>query len=237
MSALAALVGLMVRTTATRGRIIGLASLGLVAVVVAGAVGASDPTDVVQTGAELIDGFGLSVLAPVVVLVFATATLGDPIEDGTLVYLWLRPVPRATLALAAALATLIVSLPLVVVPLGIAAALTGAGDGLVLGTIAASAVVVIGYTGIFVALGSWLRRALAWGIVYVLIWEGFIARASDGTARLAVRSYGRSLIAAIADVELELGTIAPATAVVVPLLVGGLGLVATTVRLRRGDVA
>lgn len=237
MTPLVALVGLMVRTTATRGRIALLAALGLVAVVVGLAVGASDPTDPVQTGAELVDGFGLSVLAPVVVLVFATAALGDPIDDGTLVYLWLRPLPRSTLAIAAGLATLVVALPLVVVPLAVTAAVTGGGDDLVLGTVAASAVVVVAYTGVFVATGAWLRRALAWGIVYVLIWEGFIARASEGTARLAVRSYGRSLVAAIADVELELGTIAPAVAVVVPLLVAGAGLAVTTVRLRRGDVA
>jgi ABC-2 type transport system permease protein len=227
----------MVHTTATRGRVVSLAALGLVAVVVGAAVGAADPTNPVQTGAELVDGFGLSVLAPVVVLVFATAALGDPIDDGTLVYLWLRPIPRSTLALAAATATAIVALPLVVVPLALTAAATGGGDELVLGTVAASVVVVVAYTGLFVAAGSWLRRALAWGIVYVLIWEGFIARASEGTARLAVRSYGRSLVAEIADVDLELGTIGAGAAVVVPVVVAGLGLAATVVRLRRGDVA
>ena len=41
-----------------------------------------------------MDSYGLSLLIPVVALVFASAALGYLAEDGTLVYLWLRPLAR-----------------------------------------------------------------------------------------------------------------------------------------------
>src|SRR5262245_14642643 len=78
----------------TRGRIIVLGLLGIVGVIVGIAVGSADVTDRAQAAADLVNGFGLTVYVPVVTLVFASAALGDPAEDGSLVYLWLRPVAR-----------------------------------------------------------------------------------------------------------------------------------------------
>ena len=66
-------------------------------------------------------------------LVFASAALGDVAEDGTLVYLWLRPYPRWQLAVAAFAASVTVVVPVAVLPLVIAAALTGEGGRLVAG--------------------------------------------------------------------------------------------------------
>ena len=59
---------------------------------------------------------------PVTTLVFAAASLGDFREDGTLVYLWLRPVPRWQIIAAALGASITVTLPLVLVPLVVARA-------------------------------------------------------------------------------------------------------------------
>jgi len=235
--ALGPLVGLLTRTTATRGRVLGLAGLGLVGVVVAAIVGHTDPSDPLLTGARFIDGFGLSVLAPIVVLVFATAGLGDPIDDGTLVYLWFRPRPRWTLAAAAVISATMVSLPLVVVPLVVAAALTGGGDELVAATAVAAVVAVVAYAGLFVALGAWVRRALSWGVAYVLIWEGFIARAGGGANRLSVRGYSRSVLASITGLDLSLADAGVPLALAVAAGVAVAGVGATALRLRRGDVA
>ena len=88
---------------ATKGRIIGLGLLGLVAVLLGFAIGASDQADPLEDGVRMVNTFGLSLFVPVVTLVFASATLGDPNEDGTLVYLYLRPVAVVVPLLVAAL--------------------------------------------------------------------------------------------------------------------------------------
>ena len=57
-----------------------------------------------------------------------------------------------------------------------------------------------------------------WGLLYILIWEGFVAQANASAARLAIRSYTRSLLAETADVYLRLADIAVAAAWLVPLV-------------------
>lgn len=225
-------------SVATRGRLALLLALGAIAVLLGLAIGMSDVIRPTQSAADLVNGYGLSVLVPVVSLVFASAALGDMSEDSTLVYLWLRPVPRETIAAAATLAATTVSLPVVTVPLGLAAALASGGDGgVVVGTVLAAAVCCLAYSGLFTALGLRVKRALAWGITYMLIWEGFVARAGTGSARLSVQAYGRSILAEAGDVELRLASIDPVAAAVIPVLVAMVGVALTTRFLHRRDVA
>ena len=113
---------LLLRQLVTRGRVLALLAVGLAVAAVAWAVGASDEvTDPLDASVGVIAGLGLTVLVPIVSLVFATAALGDAREDGTLVYLWLRPIDRWPVVVGAWLAALTVSLPLTLGPLALAA--------------------------------------------------------------------------------------------------------------------
>jgi ABC-2 type transport system permease protein len=232
-----ALYSTMMRTLVTRGRIAMLGSLGALAILLGAAIGAADDFDRVNQAADFVNIFGLSLLTPIVALVFASASLGDPSDDATLVYLWLRPVPRSRIVLAAVLASLSVAAPLTVVPLVIAAALASGDGGVVVGTALAASVGVVAYCSLFVWLGLRVRRALVWGLAYILLWEGFVANAGETAAKLAVRAYSRSILARLGDVDLRLGDITLAAAVVVPLLVAVAAVVLASRRLSRQDVA
>jgi ABC-2 type transport system permease protein len=231
-----ALYRLMLRNQLTRTRILGLLALGAVGVVTGLAVGASDLVDHRLAGARFVDTFGLALLAPVATLVFASATLGDPNEDGTLLYLWLRPVPRSRVIAAAFLSSVTVTVPIVVGPLLVAAAATGAGPELVRATALAATASVVAYSAVFVALGLRVKRALMWGLLYIFIWEGFVAQANTSAARLAIRSYTRSILAQVGDVYLRLATVDLQAAWIVPLVVVALALVYATFRLTRQEV-
>jgi ABC-2 type transport system permease protein len=228
---------LLLRTQVTRARVLALLALGVVGIVVAFAIGASDPFLPVRAGGRFVNTFGLSLLVPVTALVFAAAALGDPSEDGTLVYLWLRPVARWRLVLAAFTSSFTVAWPIVVVPLTVAAWATGGGGRLAVGTAAAATLALVAYTGVFCALGLRVRRSLVWGLLYIFIWEGFIATANDTAARLAIRSYARSVLAGIAEVDLRFSAISSPWRWLVPLLVAALALGYATRRLHRQDVA
>ena len=221
----------------TRARIVGLAALGLLAVVVGFAIGAAGPAAPTEAGTDLVNAYGLSIVAPVVTLVVASATLGDCIEDNTLVYVWLRPISRALIAASAGTASFLTAAPTVVVPLAAAAALTGGGGDLVLATVAAGTLAVLGYLGLFVLLGLVSKRPLVWGVLYILIWEGFIARAGTASSQFSIQYYARSALAELSGVGLSLGDAPLAAAILAPLgaLVLGLGL--ATVRLRHLSVA
>jgi ABC-2 type transport system permease protein len=228
---------LLLRSQVTRARVLALLAVGAVGIVVGAAIGAADPIDAARTGARFVNGFGLSLLVPVTALVFSSAALGDPSEDGTLVYLWLRPVRRSRIVVAAAASSFTVCWPLVVVPLSVAAWATGGGTALVVGTVVAATVSLVAYVGLFCALGLRVKRALVWGLLYIFIWEGFIATANDTAARLAVRTYSRSVLSDLADVTLRFSAISSPYRWVVPLLVAVGALAYASWRLRRQDVA
>jgi ABC-2 type transport system permease protein len=231
-----AIFRLVLRTQLTKGRAAALGSVAVIGILLAVAVRGLDPFTRPDHAYDLVQAYGLSLLVPLTSLVFAAATLGDPAEDGTLVYLWRRPLPRWHLALASFAAALCISVPFAVVPTAVAAAVTGAGRGIVVGAALASLVAVVAYSGLFLALGLVVRRALIWGLAYVLIWEGFVARSGTGPARLSVLVYARSLLASHAGHKPPLLASSLPVAVAVPVLVGLAAVGLTAWLLQRLDV-
>lgn len=230
--------GIVLRQLVTRGRLVALAVVGLAVAAISLAVGASDTRrDPVEAGVRLIADLGFTTLVPIVALVFASAALGDQREDGTLVYLWLRPMDRWPIVVGAWGAAVTLSLPLTLVPLTASAVLVDGGDPLIGATVAAGAVGVLAYSALFVLLGLLLRNSIVWGLGYILIWEGIVAAFGSFAAKLAVRGYTRSILTSLTDVDLELGDLPLAGGVVVPLVAGAAALVAAAVRLRRMDIA
>ena len=85
---------MFVRSLLRRGRLIALVALGAVGIIIGFAIGASSTADGIDDGTVMITTYGLAVVVPVTTLLLAASVLGDPNEDGTLVYLWLRPIAR-----------------------------------------------------------------------------------------------------------------------------------------------
>lgn len=228
---------MLVRGLVTRGRLAALGLLGVTGVIVALSIGLSDPFDPVRAGTDFVNGFGLSVYAPVTALVFASAALGDPVEDQSFVHMWLRPIARWRIAVAAYAAAFTVALPFVLVTLLLSAACIGGGSKLLVGTLESCVIAVVAYTGIFVFVGLRARRALVWGLAYILLWEGFVAAAGRNATRLAVRAYTRTLLADATGRSLKLATISIGAAVIVPVVVAIAAFGLTTWRLSRMEVA
>lgn len=230
--------GLLLRQLVTRGRVLALLAVGAVVAIVAAAIGAADDIDdPVEAAVAVIAGLGFTAVVPVVSLVFAAAALGDAREDGTLVYLWLRPIDRWPVVVGAWLAATTVSLPLTVVPLTVAAALSGGGGTLIGATALATVVGVVAYTAVFTLLALSVKNPIVWGLGYVLIWEGIISGFASSAANLAIAGYVRSIIVGMTGVELELGDKPVAVGVAVPLVVAGAALALASRRLHSMDVA
>jgi ABC-2 type transport system permease protein len=224
----------VLRQLTSRSRIIGLSLLALVAPISAFALGSSDPS--LDDAVRLIAGVGLGLVLPVVSLVFAGAAIGDLRDDKTLVYLWLRPMDRWPIVLGAALAAGTLAAPITIVPIVLAAILTGAGNGIVAGTLLATVVGLVAYVAVFTLFGVWLKRFIVWGLAYILIWEGFIAQAGAGVARIALRKYTRSILVDRTGADLDLADFSLATAVITPVVVALLAIAVAAWRLANQDV-
>ena len=214
-------------------RIVGIGALGGLAILL-GMITRGDD-DPLRATTEVAVGYGLGIVVPLATVWLATSTMSDLVDDRLLVYLWLKPVPRWQLPAAAILATVTVVVPLVAVPL--AATVLVAGTSELLGAVLlAAALAVSAYAALFVAAGLWLRRALWWSLLYVLVWENGLARAIDGAARLSIASYAQSLVADAADVALAYADRRPlASLLVLPAIVLA-GFALATIRYRRAEV-
>ncbi len=211
---------------------VALGAVGLVVRLRADAGGVPDEQVV-----TLLTVLVLTLYAPLMSLVQAAAVVGDLRDDGTLVYLWLRPVPRWKLALAATLAVFVRSAPLAVRAAVVLAVTAGAGPMVVVAAAYAAGVACLGYAGLFAFLGLAVRRALVWGLVYVVMWEGVVAALGALPAKLAVSTYSASLLTTLTDTPTPAQGVGLAWAWAGPVLFAVVATAAARWRLVRGEVA
>jgi ABC-2 type transport system permease protein len=230
---LIALYRLLLRTQVTLPRLLGIGALGALSVLLGVFARADD--DSAQAAADAVSAYGLGILVPLASLWFGASAIGDLVEDRLLVYLWLKPVPRWQLPAAAVLATTTLVLPLTAVPLMVSALVAGAGDMAWTALLAAS-LAAVAYAGLFVAAGLWFRRAVWWGLAFILIWENFVGRSVEGTSRFTVIGWSSSVLGLADGIEVRPEAGSAAAGLVVLPVIAVAGWLAATWRYRRADI-
>lgn len=229
MKIIFAMVKRMIPAVATRGRLLSMAVVGAIGIAI-GIVLRQAELEVADLD-QYVASFGFTIFVPLVALVISTATLGSLREDKTLIYLWLRPIGRWMIAASAVIAGLIVLLPLTLIPMGVIGAISGEADS-VLGALGGSMVGLISYLFVFTMLGLFTQRALAWGLLYVLVWEGVVAGFSQGAGQLAIRTYARAAMTHISGSEVIVDPPSGVTVVIVTVAVAVVTFAVTTWRLQ-----
>ncbi|MEU8260044.1 ABC transporter permease [Micromonospora sp. NPDC048999] len=189
-----------------------------------------------QWGPPVLVGLGLAVVLPVVALIVGTGVLGAEIDDGTVVHILTKPLPRWQIVLPKLAVATGVSAATVAVPLYVAGVLA---DSVRLGLAlaAASALGALAYSALFLALSLLTRRPVLLGLVYVLIWEGLLGRFVDGTKVLSIQQWVIALADRMGPTELLGTTVSVPVAVVMTVLVA-IGSTALAIdRLRSFSVA
>ena len=176
-------------------------------------------------------------IIPIFCVSNATNAFGSAVNNDTLIYPWLRPVPRWQLALGftAAVWTLMLSAvavsSLILIPFG-------APLELVLGLLVSGSLAVIAYSAVFTALGVRFKRASSIGLVYVVLIDTFLSLFNQAMARISIRNYSNGVFSAIVDdAEPARFAVGLAPSLLVLALITALGLALTVVLLKRADVA
>lgn len=150
----------------------------------------------------------LQTLTLLIPLLYATSLLRNELEEGTLVYLVTRPIPKPLLLLAKYVAAVAFSSAVLIVGLvAFYAAFLVFGPALgefaygerLLHFMAAGVLGVVGYGAIFTLVGLISRRALIWGIAYGFLSEFVLTSIPAVVKKLTVMHYLRSI--ALADLR------------------------------------
>ena len=218
----ATLVEITLRGLLNRRRTLLLVLLGFLVVLVAGLYRLADQSQAEAAGftAALLGNVGLGVLVPLVAVIVGTAALGSELEEGTIVYLLARPVPRWRIVLVKVSVAWLVVTALVAVPMLVAGILAHPSDpGTAIGYAGASAVAALEYTSVFLALSLVTSRALIIGLAYVVIWEGVVASLFAGTRILSIRQHALAVADALAGDGVVPAELEPGIAVVMVAVV------------------
>lgn len=188
------IAALTLRQLLARGRtiLLGLVALLPILLAVVYRIGSEDTDQQEWVAQVLFDGLIVTILLPLLALVYGTAALGAEIEDGTAVYLLAKPVSRAKIIIGKLLAAWALTALTVLVSALVAGVigLQGVpGYGLLLGFGVALVAGSLVYSALFLMLSVVTSRALIAGLVYVFIWEGLINGLFAGTRLLSVRHY------------------------------------------------
>jgi ABC-2 type transport system permease protein len=227
------LISLTFRALLNRRRTLLLGLVGALIVVVAAVfrLGTPSEAEALDFTGRLLANFGVAVLLPLVSVIVGTAALGSELDDGTIVYLLAKPVPRATIVLVKLAVAWAVSCLLVAVPILLAGLVgTGGDPGLGIGYGLAAVVGALEYTAVFLALSLLTSRALVIGLAYVVVWEGVVAGLFAGTRIVSVRQH----VLAVADAFSGEGGVASELAFGTALAIGAAVIIgATALAVRR----
>ncbi len=177
-------------------------------------------------------------ILPLVVLAIASVAFANEVEDRTLANLTLSPLPRWQIVLPKLLAAVTVAGPFIAGSAFLTTYLAFNGDLTATLAVTVSAFVgVLMYSSVFVWLGLMTTRAIGFGLLYIVLWEGFFGGFVAGVRYFSIRHYSIALMhglderrfAATANLSFEAAIV---TSVVV--IVGFLLLAVR--RLRRMDV-
>ena len=193
---------------------------------------------------HVLGTFGFSVLLPLTALIIGTSVLGAEIDDGSIVHLLATPVRRSSVVVTKFVIATGLTMVFAAIPELIAALIAGGGSipdtagkvpgpvgftaistgkfalGLFVGALAVSVI----YNAIFVMVSVATTRAIAVGLLYVLVWETLLSNFVSGVRLLSVSHYGLSIANGfVNDPELQAG-LTVATSVVMGVIVTGLAL-------------
>jgi ABC-2 type transport system permease protein len=180
---------------------------------------------------HVLGTFGFSVLLPLTALIIGCSVLGAEIDDGSIIHLLATPVRRSSVIVTKFFVAAVLTMIFAAIPELIAALISGGGytapvfkptlagpsilvtpatlinnADFAIGLFVGALVGAVIYNAIFVMVSAATTRAIAVGLLYVLIWEVLLSNFVSGARLLSVSHYSLGIANGIAhDSSLDAG--------------------------------
>lgn len=187
--------------------------------------------------------FGFTVLLPLTALIIGTSVLGAEIDDGSIIHLLATPVRRLSVIITKFSVSTVLTMIFAAIPELIAALISGGGSsadqvtirpngppnvipgvpisdakfaiGLFVGALVGSVI----YNAVFIMVSVATTRAIAVGLLYVLIWESLLSNFVSGARLLSISHYSLGIANGfVHDVSLN-ASLTVATSIVMGVIV------------------
>ncbi|MFJ8667868.1 ABC transporter permease [Streptomyces sp. NPDC093600] len=143
-----------------------------------------------QIAADVLGGFALATMVPLIGVIAGTGAIGPEIDDGSIVYLLSKPVKRPTIIFTKLIVAIAVTMVFSAVPTFVAGMiLNGNGQQVAVAYTVAALVASIAYSALFLLLGTVSRHAVVIGLVYALVWEALFGSLISGAKTLSVQQW------------------------------------------------
>ena len=183
----------------------------------------------------------LGTLLPLAAVLFGTNAFGGDVDDGTLVYLLVKPLPRWRVVLSKYVVAVVSTLVVIVTGIVLSWALLRSPElppNMVSSFATGALVGSVLYCALFVAMGIATKRALVVGLFYVIALEAVLSRNLDGVRSFSIREFVVTTAERMSDSTLMLQAIVtPTTAWTMGTLIFVGGLVFAMWKLNRYEMA
>ncbi|MBT2210429.1 ABC transporter permease [Actinomadura sp. NEAU-AAG7] len=201
-----------------RRRALLLLALPLVLLVLAAVLRYTGNNDL-DISADVLQKFGLATLLPLLALIAGTGVIGPEIDDGQIMYVLTKPIPRQVVVLTKLAVAIVLVAVFAVVPTLLAGmVLTGSTAGMAPAFTAGVLVGGVTYSAVFVALAVASRNAVTIGLLYALVWESLLGNFAPGAKSASIQQWALSVTDAMTSATPVKSTVD--LAVAVPLLIG-----------------
>jgi ABC-2 type transport system permease protein len=154
--------------------------------------------DDLDVSSDILQTFGLATLLPLLALIAGTGVIGPEIDDGQIMYVLTKPIPREVVVLTKLAVAIILVAVFAVVPILLAGlVLTGTTAQLTpaftIGALAGG----VTYSAVFVALAVASRNAVTIGLLYALVWETLLGSFAPGAQQASIQQWSLAVIDAL----------------------------------------
>jgi ABC-2 type transport system permease protein len=180
---------------------------------------------------HVLGDFGFSVLLLLTALIIGTGVLGAEIDDGSAIHLLATPVRRSAVIMTKFAVAAVATMLFAAVPELVAGLLAPHSGKLAVALFAGALVGSVVYSAVFLLASVLTTRAIAVGLLYVLVWEALLGNLVGGARILSIAHYSLGVANAIyPDQNLNAG-LSLSTSVVLGVIVTVGALIFATRRL------
>ncbi len=177
--------------------------------------------DVGERGAvTLMQSFAIGTMLPLLGLIAGTGVIAPEIDDGTILHLLSKPIPRPVIvytqfAVATSLLVLFGAVPTFLAAYLLVSTEAGVAYGFALGSLFGG----VAYAAVFLLLGVLTRHAVTIGVIYALVWEGLVGSLVPGARDFSIQQWAKALADQIStspflEADVGLGFAVPAMIIV-----------------------